>query len=303
MKEGSAISSVLYDMAGPRTLAKIRTGSIVAGIVVAILAALVIYRLYINGALAPDLWSVLLNKDLAQLLLGCLWYTLTAAAVSIVLSVVFGVLLAAMRLAESPILRGVVRVWVEIFRGLPLLVLIFFLFLGMPALGIDVPVFWALVIGISLYNSAVMSEIFRAGIRSLPKGQAEAAYSIGLRKSTTLRLVLLPQAVRNMLPALVSQVVTILKESSLRLLHRLCRAAPAGPGRGGIPRRGLRHPRLHRGRRHLPVGQHQPLPPRQAARKGPRRQSRQGLTGNSVPSNPRTPAPAAQETAVARPLP
>jgi glutamate transport system permease protein len=129
--------------------------------------------------------------------------------------VVFGVLLAAMRLAESPILRGVVRVWVEIFRGLPLLVLIFFLFLGMPALGIDVPVFWALVIGISLYNSAVMSEIFRAGIRSLPKGQAEAAYSVGLSKSTTLRLVLLPQAVRNMLPALVSQVVTILKESSL----------------------------------------------------------------------------------------
>ncbi|MGS0686864.1 amino acid ABC transporter permease [Nakamurella sp. GG22] len=209
------MSSVLYDMAGPRTLAKIRTGSIVAGVVVAILAALVLYRLYINGALAPDLWSVLLNKDLAQLLLGGLWYTLTAAAVSIVLSVVFGVLLAAMRLAESRILRGVVRVWVEIFRGLPLLVLIFFLFLGMPALGVDVPVFWALVIGISLYNSAVMSEIFRAGIRSLPKGQAEAAYSVGLSKSTTLRLVLLPQAVRNMLPALVSQVVTILKESSL----------------------------------------------------------------------------------------
>jgi len=209
------MSSVLYDMAGPRTLAKIRTGSLAAGVVVAVLAAFAVYRLYINGALNPELWSVLLNQDLAQLLLGGLWYTLTAAAVSIVLSVAFGVLLAALRLSDNTFVRGIVRIWVEIFRGLPLLVLIFFLFLGLPVLGVAIPVFWALVVGISLYNSAVMSEIFRAGIKGLPKGQAEAAYSVGLTKTTTLRLILLPQAVRNMLPALVSQVVTILKESSL----------------------------------------------------------------------------------------
>jgi len=106
-------------------------------------------------------------------------------------------------------------VWVEIFRGLPLLLLIFFIFLGAPQLGVVVPTFWALTLGISLYNSAVMSEIFRAGIAALPRGQAEAAAAIGMRKTQILRIILLPQAIRIMLPALISQVVTIVKETSL----------------------------------------------------------------------------------------
>src|SRR4029450_5694806 len=89
--------------------------------------------------------------------------------------------------------------WVELFRGLPLLLLILFLFLGLPAVGVTISVFWALVAGLTLYNSAVIGEIFRAGILSLPKGQTEAAYSIGLRRGQTLRLVLIPQAVRRML--------------------------------------------------------------------------------------------------------
>jgi glutamate transport system permease protein len=76
-------------------------------------------------------------------------------------------------------------------------------------------VFWALVAGLTLYNSAVLGEIFRAGILSLPQGQTEAAYAIGLRRGQTLRLILVPQAVRRMLPALISQLVTLLKDTSL----------------------------------------------------------------------------------------
>jgi len=97
----------------------------------------------------------------------------------------------------------------------PLLLLILFMFLGLPAVGVTVSSFWALVLGLTLYNGAVLGEIFRAGIRSLPKGQTEAAYAIGLRRGQALRLVLLPQAVRLMLPALVSQLVTLLKDTSL----------------------------------------------------------------------------------------
>ena len=99
--------------------------------------------------------------------------------------------------------------------GLPLLLLILFLFLGLPAVGVTVSTFWALVAGLTLYNSAVIGEIFRAGILSLPKGQTEAAYSIGLRRGQTLGLILIPQAVRLMLPALISQAVTLLKDTSL----------------------------------------------------------------------------------------
>jgi glutamate transport system permease protein len=165
--------------------------------------------------LDPKLWSVLLSRDLAQLLLRGVWATVVVAVASIVLSVAGGLLLAAARLADRGWVRGAARAWIELFRGLPLLVLIFFIFLGFPALGVDVPTFWALTAGISLYNSAVLAEIFRAGIRSLPRGQAEAAYAIGLSKVETLRLILLPQAVRIMLPALVAQVVIVLKETSL----------------------------------------------------------------------------------------
>lgn len=208
-------SSILYDAIGPRTRARIRTGTTIATAALLGLCALAVYRLAVNGVLSFDLWSILVNRDFARLLLGGLWFTAKAAVVSIVLSAVFGVLLASARLSERKLVRAATYGWVEIFRGLPLLVLIFFLFLGPPAFGVDVPTFWALVLGISLYNSAVLSEIFRAGIQSLPRGQAEAAYSIGLSRASTLRLVLLPQAVRNMLPALISQVVTILKETSL----------------------------------------------------------------------------------------
>jgi glutamate transport system permease protein len=150
-----------------------------------------------------------------RLLLRGLLATLRAALVAMVLSMALGALLAVGRLSHRSWIRRPAGAWVELFRGLPLLLLIFFVFLGLPSLGIDVPTFWALVIGLTLYNSAVLGEIFRAGILSLPKGQTEAAYAIGLQRGQTLRIVLIPQAVRRMLPALVSQLVTLLKDTSL----------------------------------------------------------------------------------------
>jgi glutamate transport system permease protein len=213
--KSAAPTSVLYDVVGPRGQRRIRNGAIIGGILAAAVLGLAVAQLAENGVLDPDRWDVLLSRDLAQLLLRGLWATLQVALVAIVLSVAGGLLLAAARLSDRRLLRGAARVWIEIFRGLPLLVLIFFIFLGAPAIGIDVPTFWALTIGITLYNSAVLCEIFRAGIRALPRGQTEAAYAIGLRKIETMRVVLLPQAVRAMLPALVSQVVIILKETSL----------------------------------------------------------------------------------------
>jgi glutamate transport system permease protein len=205
----------MYDVLGPQGQRKVRNATWIGAVVVAILVALGLYQLGSHGQLSPDLWSVLLDRDLMRSVLKGLLATIQVAIVSIVLSVVFGMILAAMRLSDNMILRGIVRVWVEIFRGLPLLVLIFFIFLGAPQLGIIVPTFWALTIGISLYNSAVMSEIFRAGIASLPRGQAEAAAAIGMRKTQIFRIILLPQGIRIMLPALISQVVTIVKETSL----------------------------------------------------------------------------------------
>lgn len=208
-------TTAMYDVLGPHGERRVRLGSRIGVAAIAVLAAAAIYQLATHHQLDPHLWQVLLDRDLMRSVLTGLVATAYCALTSIVLSVLAGILLAALRLSEYRVLRAIVRIWVEIFRGLPLLLLIFFIFLGAPQLGIVVPTFWALTIGITLYNSAVMSEIFRAGIVSLPRGQSEAAAAIGLRKTQTFRIVLIPQAVRIMLPALISQLVTILKETSL----------------------------------------------------------------------------------------
>jgi glutamate transport system permease protein len=209
------MSAVLYDAAGPRGRRRALIGSVAGLLVLAVLAALAIARLAGKGSLDSELWQVLTEGAVQRLLLRGLLATLKAALVAMVLSMAIGALLAVGRLSQRGWVKRPVGAWVELFRGLPLLLLILFVFLGAPSVGIDVPTFWALVIGLTLYNSAVLAEIFRAGILSLPKGQTEAAYAIGLERGQTLRIVLIPQAIRRMLPALVSQLVTLLKDTSL----------------------------------------------------------------------------------------
>jgi glutamate transport system permease protein len=207
--------AVLYDAAGPRGRRRILVGSIAGGLLVALIIGLAVARLASKGVFEAERWQVLTRQDLLELLGRGLAATLRAAALAMVLAMAVGGLLAVARLSRRRWLATAAGAWVELFRGLPLLLLILFLFLGLPAAGVTISTFWALVGGLTLYNSAVLGEIFRAGILSLPRGQTEAAYAIGLRRGQTLRLVLIPQAVRRMLPALISQLVTLLKDTSL----------------------------------------------------------------------------------------
>jgi glutamate transport system permease protein len=207
--------AVLYDAAGPRGRRRIVAGSVVGVLLVTSILGVATARMAANGGFEAELWRVLTRGDLQRLLARGLAATLRAALLAMALSMAVGALLAVGRLSRRRWLARPVGAWVELFRGLPLLLLILFVFLGLPALGVTVSTFWALVVGLTLYNSAVIGEIFRAGILSLPKGQTEAAYAIGLRRGQTLRTILLPQAIRRMLPALVSQLVTLLKDTSL----------------------------------------------------------------------------------------
>ena len=196
-------------------LARAGVGSLGDNELVAVLLGAAVARLASKGGLDPELWRVLTQSAVQRLILRGLIATLQAALIAMVLAMVVGAVLAIGRLSRRAWVAKPAGAWVELFRGLPLLLLILFLFLGLPAVGVTISVFWALVAGLTLYNSAVLGEIFRAGILSLPKGQTEAAYSIGLRRGQTLGLILLPQAVRLMLPALISQLVTLLKDTSL----------------------------------------------------------------------------------------
>ncbi|MCS0502057.1 amino acid ABC transporter permease [Ancylobacter mangrovi] len=208
------MSSVLYDVPGPKARRLSRRLTWLAALLVAVGLGWIAYSLSQAGLLAPELWTALLNPNLVTLLAGGLLATIEVALLSMVLSLIFGALLAAGLLSGSNWLVGVLRGYVELFRGLPLLLLIFFIFLGGPAIGVDVPTFWSLVIGLVLYNTAVIAEIFRAGILSLPRGQIEAGLAIGLSEAEVFRIILLPQSIRRMLPALISQLVVVVKETS-----------------------------------------------------------------------------------------
>jgi glutamate transport system permease protein len=207
--------AVLYDTAGPRGRRRILLGSVAGLLLLAVVVGAAVARLAANGAFEADRWQVLTQADVQRLLGRGLVATLRAAAVAMLLSMAVGGLLAVGRLSRRRWLARSAGAWVELFRGLPLLLLILFIFLALPVVGVTISTFWTVVFGLVLYNSAVLGEIFRAGILSLPKGQTEAAYAIGLRRGQTLRLILLPQAVRRMLPALISQLVTLLKDTSL----------------------------------------------------------------------------------------
>ena len=142
-------------------------------------------------------------------------HTLAAAGVAAVLALVLGAVLAAARLSERSWLRRTSFGFVEVFRAIPLLLLMFLFYYGTPTLGLRLSPFWAVVLGLMLYNGAVLAEIFRAGIEAVPRGQSEAALAIGLRPGQVMRAVLLPQALRSMLPAIISQLVVLLKDLSL----------------------------------------------------------------------------------------
>jgi glutamate transport system permease protein len=205
----------LYDAPGPRARRRILIGSLISAVALAALVAVILQRLSDTGQFREIFWEPFTRASVQRILLRGLGATLRASAVSLVLAILLGLILAVGRLSQRRLLNQASGVVVEFFRALPLVLLIFFAFLGLPRLGIDITAFGALVIGLTLYNGSVLAEIFRAGINAVPKGQTEAAYSIGLRKGAVTRLILVPQGARIMLPAIVSQMVVLLKDSAL----------------------------------------------------------------------------------------
>jgi glutamate transport system permease protein len=239
--------SVLYDEPGPRT----RRVTLIVSIVAAMLVIVGIYYfVYLPlddyGQFTAKKWDPLLNPSdksfpLVWKRIGVgLQATVIAAVLAIIMSLAFGSALAVARLQlqsarqlhyvnQSPpvamllrvltvVLNSITRVFVEFFRGLPVLITIYLVARALPEFGVDFDTLWYLVIGLALYNSVVIAEILRSGMSGLPGGQHEAASALGLSSFKTIRLILLPQSFRIMLPALISQIVVIFKDTSLATL-------------------------------------------------------------------------------------
>jgi glutamate transport system permease protein len=247
--------AVLYDLPGPRTRRITLVVSLLVGALLLLAGYWWGYRpLAAQGELSMDKWGPLIdpgNELFPQVWrrLGAgLRATVLAAAFAIICSLLFGTVLAVLRRQlqqlrgrrftglAAPLalavrglnagLAGLTRVFVEVFRGAPVVITIFFVWRVLPEFGLRPPdlsmpglplpsLMWSLVIGLTLYNGVVIGEILRSGMAGLPSGQTEAAQTIGLTPLQTTIRILLPQAYRIMLPALISQLVVVLKDTAL----------------------------------------------------------------------------------------
>jgi glutamate transport system permease protein len=213
------VSAVLYDAPGPRARRRNLLIGVVGTLALLAVVAFVVYRFAVTGQFAPRVWEWIQYKNIQLLLVGALLNTVRAFAVAAVLALLFGAVFAAGRLSDHRWVSGPSAAVVEFFRAVPLLVLIFILYYGVSrGLGVNISSFTALVLGLMLYNGSVLAEVFRAGVAALPRGQSEAAYALGLRKTQVMTNVLLPQALRSMLPTIVSQLVVVLKDTALGFL-------------------------------------------------------------------------------------
>lgn len=209
------MSTVLYDAPGPRANARNRVLSILTALVGAAAIGFVLWRLAATGQFTAEKWAaftftqVWIDFGLATL------RTLGAFAVAAVGALALGFVLALGRLSEHPRLRVPAGVAVELLRAVPVLIFMFLLYYGLPVLGVRMSPYWAVVIALIAYNGSVLAEVIRTGVQALPRGQSEAGYAIGLRKAALMRLVLLPQAIRAMMPVIIAQLVVTLKDTAL----------------------------------------------------------------------------------------
>lgn len=154
-------------------------------------------------------------------LMDGLMVTIQVSVVSIILSFVIGGLLGVLRFANIKVLSRVIGLIVDIIRNLPLLLIIFFTYFALPQVGIKFSIFWAAVAALTIFESAMLSEIFRAGLNAVPKGQMEAGLSTGLTYTETMISIVIPQAFKSMIPALVSQLISLIKDTSLAVIISL----------------------------------------------------------------------------------
>ncbi|MFJ3839748.1 amino acid ABC transporter permease [Streptomyces sp. NPDC054904] len=211
--KGDLGSSALYDLPGPRAQRRHLFYGIGSTVLILGLLAWILYLLFDTEQFTAAKWNPFTYEGIQELLLRGLWNTLKAFVYASVLSLVLGAILACGRLSVHRPVRWLATLCVEFFRAMPVLVMIFFIFVALKVQPLP-----ALVAGLTLYNGSVLAEVFRTGINAVEKGQREAAYALGMRKTQVMTYVLAPQAVRAMLPTIISQLVVALKDTSLGYL-------------------------------------------------------------------------------------
>lgn len=208
-------SRVLFDEPGPKGRRRILIGTVLSVVIILAVIALALKRFGDNGQLDAAKWTPFVAEGIPTYIWHGLENTLRVTVVSAVVAFPLGALMALLRLARHRIVSALATIYIEFFRSTPLLLLVFTFVGALPVLGINLPIFWMITVPIILCNIAILAEVFRAGVRALPRGQGEAALAIGLTYWQSMRLVILPQAIRLIIPSLITQLVSLLKDSTL----------------------------------------------------------------------------------------
>jgi glutamate transport system permease protein len=209
-------ASILFDSPGPRTIARHRIYTVIAVVVLIAAIAYAVKRLADDGQFEYDMWEVFITPSYIQaIIVDGVLNTLKMAFSAILGAVVIGVIFGIGKLSDHGFVRWPSWLFVEFFRAVPVLLLMVLFYYQFGITHGDTGAYWSVVFALTVYNGAVLAEVFRAGVLAVPAGQAEAAYAMGMRKTQVMLIIQLPQAVKIMIPAIISQCVVALKDTSL----------------------------------------------------------------------------------------
>ncbi len=210
----ASIRDALYEAPGPKTKRIVRLATALSLAAAVLLVLVVVRRFYESGQLSPRYWSFFTRLTTWRFLGRGLVGTLEAAAAAGAMAFVLGFFLMLARISRIRLLSGCAAVLVEFTRGVPTLLLIYFFFLVAPQLGWKLPAFWKISLPVAISACGVVAEVLRSGVHAVPKGQREAALSLGMRESHVFFRVVFPQAFRYVVPALIAELVIVVKDTT-----------------------------------------------------------------------------------------
>lgn len=209
------IRDALYEAPGPRTRKAIGFATAAAAVIVLLGIAFIIRQFCITDQLNPKYWEFFGRLSTWKFLGAGFLGTVKSALVAAILALAGGLVLMWGRLSKFALLRFVARAITEFFRGVPSLLFVYFFFIVMPTIGVKMDSFWMITLPAAMSAAGACAEVFRAGVNAVPVGQVEAAKSLGMGKTKTMLLIQLPQAIRFVVPTLISQLVIVVKDTTL----------------------------------------------------------------------------------------
>jgi glutamate transport system permease protein len=209
-----SIRSALYEEPGPKAHRRIVFFTAVSLVLLAFLLALIIRQFYITGQLQAKYWSLFTRWSTWSFIGKGLAGTVKAALSAGLVALAAGFLLMVGRISRYKIARGICTALVEFSRGVPTLLFIYFFFLVAPQFGVKLPAFWKITAPVAISAAGVVAEVLRSGVNAVPKGQTEAALSLGMRGTSVFLKIVFPQAIRYVIPALISELIIVLKDTT-----------------------------------------------------------------------------------------